>query len=126
VVDLTEKNGFAVYRYRVGLALLGSLGLAMQMVWPLLAIAVGGWAMAAGLLTYGAIAMAYQANRRATRVSAWLAVFFAPATAVLLYALLRSMVLALARGGVEWRGTRYQLEELKRQAGPLWGMRASR
>jgi hypothetical protein len=122
VVHLAEKNGFAVYRYRVGLTLLASLGLAVQIAWPLVAIVVGGWAMAAGLLTYFAIAMTYQASRRATLTPSWLAVFFAPATAVVLYALLRSMVLALVRGGVEWRGTLYPLEELRQQAGPLWGV----
>ena len=121
VVRVVEKNGFAVYRYRVGLTLLAGLGLAMNLVWPLLAIAAGGSAMVAGLLTYLSIAMTYQANRRDSLVAPWLAILFAPATAVVLYALLRSMILALARNGVEWRGTRYPLEELRRHAGRVWG-----
>jgi glycosyltransferase involved in cell wall biosynthesis len=117
VIHLAEKNGFAVYHYRVWLTLLASLGLAVQIVWPLLAIAAGGSALAAGLLTYVSIALTFQANRRETLVSPWLAIFFAPATAVVLYALLRSMVLALVRNGVDWRGTRYPLDELRRHAG---------
>jgi hypothetical protein len=121
VVHVAEKNGFAVYRYRVGVTLLASLGLSIQIVWPLLALAFGGWGLAAGLLTYGSIAMTYQANRRATLAPAWLAIFFAPGAAVVLYALLRSMVLALLRDGVEWRGTLYPLGELRRRAGRLWG-----
>lgn len=121
VVHLAEKNGFAVYRYRVGVTLLVSLVLALQIVWPLLAIALGGWAMAAGLLTYVAIGLTYRANRRAVLASPWLAVLFAPAMAVVIFALLRSMVLALVRDGVEWRGTRYPLEELRRNARQLWG-----
>jgi glycosyltransferase involved in cell wall biosynthesis len=125
VVHAAEKNAFAVYRYRVGLTLLASLGLAVQIVWPLLAIGIGGWSLAAGLLTYAAIAMTYQATRRETLVSPWLALFFAPAATVVLYALLRSMVLALVRNGVEWRGTRYPLDELRRSAGRLWGARSS-
>jgi glycosyltransferase involved in cell wall biosynthesis len=125
VVRAAEKNGFAVYRYRVGMTLLASLGLVVQIVWPLLAIAAGGWSMAAGLLTYVAIAMTYQANRRETQVPPWLAIFFAPAATVVLYALLRSMILALARNGVEWRGTRYPLDELRRNAGRLWGAGSS-
>ncbi len=120
VVHLAEKNAFAVYRYRVGMTLLASLGLAVQIVWPLAAIAAGGWALAAGLLTYVSIAMTYQANRRATLASPWLALLFGPATAVVLYALLRSMVLALVRNGVDWRGTRYPLKELRRNAERLW------
>lgn len=121
VVRVAEKNGFAVYRYRVGVTLLACAGLGVQIVWPLLALAFGGWAMAAGLLTYVSIAMTYQSNRRVALAPAWLAIFFAPATAVVLYALLRSMMLALVRNGVEWRGTLYPLGELRRQAGRLWG-----
>jgi GT2 family glycosyltransferase len=124
VVHLAEKNAFAVYRFRAGLTLLAGLGLAVQIVWPLLAIAAGGWSLAAGLLTYVSIALTYHANRRSTLATPWLAIFFAPATAVVLYALLRSMMLALVRGGVEWRGTFYPLNELRRNAGPGWRARA--
>jgi hypothetical protein len=120
VVHLAEKNAFAVYRYRVGTTLLASLGVAVQILLPLLAIAAGGWALAAGLLTYVSIAMTYHANRRATLAAPWLALLFAPATAVVLYALLRSMVLALLRDGIDWRGTRYPLDELRRNAERLW------
>jgi hypothetical protein len=39
--------------------------------------------------------------------------------ALLLYALLRSLIVTLWRQGVVWRGTFYPLRELRRQAGPL-------
>ena len=120
VVRLAEKNAFAVYRYRVGLNLLACLGLAVLAVWPLAAMAAGGWAFVAGLLTYATIALAYGANRRVTQVSPWLAVFFAPAVVIVLFALLRSMILALMRNGIDWRGTRYPLDELRRHAGRGW------
>lgn len=119
VVRLTEKNGFAIYRYRVGFALLASLGIALSVVLPLAAIAAGGWALTAGLLTYLSIGLTYQANRHATQVSPWLAVFFAPCAAIVIFAMLRSMVLTLVRNGVNWRGTHYPLDELRRHAGPL-------
>jgi uncharacterized membrane protein len=83
-------------------------------------MAAGGWALAATLLSYAAIAITYWANRKVTQTPAWLAVLFAPATLVLLYALLRSTVLALVRKGVDWRGTRYSLAELRRNAGRGW------
>jgi hypothetical protein len=120
VVELTEKNGFAIYRYRLGLALFACLGLAVLAVWPLTALAAGGWPAAAGVLTYAAIALAYIANRRVTQVSPWTAVFFAPATCVVLFAFLRSVLLTLLRNGVEWRGTRYRLDELRRHSGSGW------
>jgi glycosyltransferase involved in cell wall biosynthesis len=120
VVHLAEKNGFAAFRFRIWLSLLAGLGLAVQIVLPLLAIVAGGWALAAGLLTYSAIATTYWANRRVTEASPWLAMFFAPAVALVLYAGLRSMVLALVRDGVDWRGTRYPLDELRRNSGRSW------
>jgi glycosyltransferase involved in cell wall biosynthesis len=120
IVGLLEKNGFAAMRYRVGLTLLGSIGFVVQIVLPLLAIPMGGWAAVAGVLTYFCIGLAFLANRRVTQVSPWLAALFAPATAILLFALLRSMVLTLYRGGVVWRGTKYPLDELRRHAGS-WG-----
>ncbi len=120
VVRLAEKNGFAVYRYRVGLTLLACLGIVLQAVLPLAAIAAGGWTLPAGLVTYAAMGLVYQANRRATQVAPWHAVFFAPAAVLVAFAFVRSMFLALARGGVEWRGTRYPLGELRRHAGRGW------
>jgi glycosyltransferase involved in cell wall biosynthesis len=120
IVGLLEKNGFAGLRYRVGLSLLAFLGFAVQIVLPLAAMASGGWATVAGLLTYAFIAMTYAANRRVTQVSPWQAILFAPATAMLLFALVRSMVLTLKRNGVLWRGTLYPLDELRRNAGRSW------
>jgi len=78
---------------------------------------MGGWATVAGLFVYVSIFLMYAANRRITMVSPWVAVFFAPATGILLFALMRSMILTISRGGVVWRGTLYPLGELRRNAG---------
>jgi hypothetical protein len=116
-VRLLEKNGFAAVRYRTVVAILASIGFSMQVLLPLAAMACGGWATVAGLLVYGCIALDFAVNRRVTQVSAWHAVLFAPATALLTFALLRSTFLAIRRGGVQWRGTLYPLEDLRRDAG---------
>ncbi|HEY1903230.1 MAG TPA: glycosyltransferase family 2 protein [Terracidiphilus sp.] len=120
IVGLLEKNGFAALRYRFWLTLLMFAGFAVQIVLPLAAIATGRWAAVAGLLAYAFIALTYAANRRVTQASPWAAIFFAPATAILLFALARSMILTLTHNGVEWRGTRYPLDELRRNAGRGW------
>jgi hypothetical protein len=117
IVGVLEKNGFAGLRYRIGMSLLAFAGFGVQIVLPLAAMAIGGWAAVAGALTYALIALTYAANRRVTQAPFWVAVLFAPATGILLFALVRSMVLTLRRGGVVWRGTLYPLEELRRNAG---------
>jgi cellulose synthase/poly-beta-1,6-N-acetylglucosamine synthase-like glycosyltransferase len=116
IVHLIEKNGFAIARFRIWLHLLACLGPLIHAVVPLAAIVSGGWNTVAGLLTYIGIALAYQASRRVTRVPAWYALAFAPAVLLVGWALLRSMLLALVRGGVIWRGTLYPLSELRRYA----------
>jgi glycosyltransferase involved in cell wall biosynthesis len=120
VVRLAEKNGFAAYRYRVSLTLLASLGLFSLALLPLLSIAAGGWPLVAGLLTYVAFALTFWGNRKVTAAPPWYAILYAPATLVVMYALLRSMTLALVRQGIDWRGTRYSLREIRRHAGPGW------
>jgi hypothetical protein len=107
-------------RYRLDIALLASIAFLTQILLPLGALFLGGWAAAAGVLTYASIAAAYFANRKVTHASPWFALLFAPASAILLFAVVRSVILTLARGGVEWRGTRYPLAELKKHAGRNW------
>jgi cellulose synthase/poly-beta-1,6-N-acetylglucosamine synthase-like glycosyltransferase len=116
VVPLLEKNAFAVTRFRAPLQLLASLSPLLHAVVPLAAIFSGGWNAVAGLLTYVGLVLVYQSSSRATRVPAWYAVTFAPAVLLLAWAMLRSMFLALTRGGVVWRGTLYPLADLRRAA----------
>lgn len=113
---LVEKNGFAVTRYRTGLHLLVCFSFIVDAILPLAAIAWGGWSTIAGLAAYLGILLSYQASRRITRVSAWYAITFGPAVLLVAWAFLRSMFLALARGGIMWRGTLYSLAELRRAA----------
>jgi glycosyltransferase involved in cell wall biosynthesis len=116
VIRLVEKNGFAVTRFRTALHLLACLAFVIDALLPLAAIFRGGWTTLAGLLTYVGILCGYHASRRVTRVPAWYAITFAPAVLLLAWAFLRSMLLALARGGVLWRGTLYSLTDLRRAA----------
>jgi hypothetical protein len=116
VVDLVEKNGFAVTRYRTGLHLLACLSFVVDAVLPIVAIGSGEWTTISGLATYLGVFMAYHASRRITRVPAWYAITFAPAVLLVAWAFLRSMLLALARGGIVWRGTLYSLSDLRRAA----------
>lgn len=116
VIPLLEKNAFAVTRFRTPLQFLAALGPLLHAMVPLAAIFSGGWNTVAGVLAYVGLILVYQASSRATRVPAWYTLAFAPAVLLLGWAMLRSMMLALARGGVIWRGTLYPLEDLRRAA----------
>lgn len=120
IVGLAEKNGFASYHYRVGITLLVSLALLIVAVLPVVAIFTGGLPMIGGVLTIFAFAAIFWANRKVTETPPWLAILYPPAMLVVLYALLRSMTLALVRQRIEWRGTRYSLKELRRNSMGSW------
>ena len=116
VISLLEKNAFAVTRFLVPLQLLACLSPLVHAVVPLAAIFSGGWNIAAGILAYIGLFLVYQSGRKATRIPPWYAFTFAPAVLLLGWAMLRSMLLALFRGGLLWRGTLYPLDELRRAA----------
>ncbi len=112
IIRNIEKNGFSLFRYRIWLCMVALLGLLVDIFVPLLAIATGGWSLAAGLLTYFAIGVIYHSNRRINAVTPAAALLFAPCAAVLSYAFARSMVLALINDGITWRETHYPLKDL--------------
>jgi glycosyltransferase involved in cell wall biosynthesis len=116
IIRLVEKNGFAVTRFRTGLHLLVCLSFGIHATLPVAAIAGGGWTSVSGLLTYAGIVLAYHGSRRVTRVPSWYAIAFSPAVLLIAWAFLRSMILALVRKGVFWRGTLYSLDNLRRAA----------
>ena len=120
VVRNLEKNLFALYRYRVGLTMLACSGLVLQIVLPLAAVWSGGWARLAAIVLYAAIGGVYVSSRGVTRVAPAYVLIYPLAASLFLFAMLRSMTLALVRGGVVWRGTKYSLWELRAHAGRFW------
>jgi glycosyltransferase involved in cell wall biosynthesis len=120
VVRNLEKNLFALYRYRVGLTLLACFGLSFQIALPLAALFARGWARLAAVVLYAAVAGIYIAARKVTRVAPAYVLLYPLAASLFLFATLRSMTLALARGGIVWRGTKYSLKDLRAHAGQFW------
>jgi hypothetical protein len=108
---------FALFRFRPAL-LLGAAcgGLGLFTLFPLAACLAGGafcWPTGVFLV---ALFLAYQQAGKYHHFSALQMVTFPVASVLLLYAMLRSMVLALWRGGIIWRGTFYSLGELRERA----------
>jgi glycosyltransferase involved in cell wall biosynthesis len=113
VVENLTKNLFALFRFRPERVLGFACGLAMFTLFPLVACLAGYamWWPAAILLV--ALSLAYQRAGQYHHFSALQMLMFPAAALLLLYALFRSMFMALWRGGITWRGTFYSLRELR-------------
>jgi hypothetical protein len=115
VRDGLMKNLFAGTGYSVAATIAGSLAQLALLAGPLLALPFGGavaralnLGSCALLLTLGALCAPQFGTRR------WAGALL-PAFALFgAWLMWRSMLLALWRGGIDWRGTRYPLEELRR------------
>lgn len=110
-----EKNAFAALDYSLPRTF-GWIATALAvMVWPFVAIFVSPRRAAA--LYLGAVSAQITTFVVCNRFLGWRVIFHAlgyPVCALLfIYALARSSLLAVARGGVYWRGTFYQLSLLK-------------
>jgi GT2 family glycosyltransferase len=114
LVRAFEKNGFAAFGYSVAVTVAVSLAIVALVGLGMLGPFEGtlaGWAALAGLLS-----MALPAARlgRQSGIPTWPAPLVPFGVLVIVYAVVRSMVLALARGGVRWRETFYDLATLRR------------
>lgn len=114
------KNTFATFRFRVSLLMGAWLGLAVLCFGPIAGV-FGPWAIRlASLVALAMVALLYRvASRHYNGISAAYVLTFPLAVVLVLYAMLRSTVLTLARRGVVWRGTFYPLRELRRNLGRL-------
>ncbi|MDI1320916.1 MAG: glycosyltransferase [bacterium] len=109
-----EKNAFAGVDYRIWLIVL-AVGLHAAFVfWPLAAVFVVPGVARWLWLGVVAVMLGIAAdNHRFDGGRAWHGFFLPVGIAVLDYAMVRSMVLTLVRGGIVWRGTHYPLRELR-------------
>ncbi len=109
------KNLFASLDYRVSLVLASVAIQPLLLVWPFVAVFVAAgavrWLNVAAVL---ALFMAFRLNARTVGIrSSWF--FTVPLAALIgVYLMLRSMTITLRNGGIEWRGTSYRLEDLRR------------
>lgn len=114
VVRGLEKNAFAGLEYSVPAVVASSLALLLLNVWPFLAVLLTDGATRLLNAATAAVMMAlYLASTRASGADPRGAPFFPLATLLFVFIVVRSMVLALRRGGIRWRGTHYPLDELR-------------
>jgi hypothetical protein len=120
VISGLGKNAFAGVGYSVTRAAGLCLFLATVGIAPFLGLLLGqSW------ILWGSSALLIIAiqgvHAREARLPVWSAFFHPLAIAVLVYVLIRSAFLALARGSIEWRGTRYPLDGLRQPPGKVKG-----
>jgi glycosyltransferase involved in cell wall biosynthesis len=114
VVENLTKNLFALFGFRPERLLGFVCGLAIFTLFPLAVLLHALWLPTAIMLL--ALCLAYQEVGKYQHFSAAQMPMYPVAAALLIYALLRSMLLALWHGGVNWRGTFYSLRELRMQS----------
>ncbi len=86
------------------------------------AVVAVGWAKVGFIAALAAIGLIYVGMSWHSDISPVYVVLHPIGAVVFCYALARSAVLTLARGGVEWRGTFYSLDELREfeSSQPRW------
>ncbi len=119
LVSVMTKNLFSAFRFSIWLALLGCLWLLVFCVVPAAGLFFTPTRSPA-IFTFAAVVWAYWLMSRHSRISTWNALFFPFGALVFVFALLRSTLITLKRGGVIWRGTFYPLAELRKNAAPLF------
>jgi glycosyltransferase involved in cell wall biosynthesis len=108
------KNGFAILRFNPWFAALAVCGILLVNVGPFVGAAIApGWARAGYLIALATVAAIYVGMSWYSDISPVYVVLHPFGALLFCYALVRSAVLTLARGGVDWRGTRYSLAELR-------------
>jgi hypothetical protein len=127
VVTNLSKNVFAAFRFRIGLVVAGTVATAVMCLLPFGGLVAGLvwdrawlWPSLVSIVALGALYWRYRrfADPNGAATVLWL-LGFPAAALVFVYAMVRSTVLTLTRGGVVWRGTFYPLSELREHAGPL-------
>ena len=118
IVRTMTKNLFAIFSYSVPLLAGASLSLLVLCLGPIAGVF---WrrTRVPSALTLVSIAGLYRLSAPVTGMPAWTVVGFPLGVSSLVVAMLRSAVVTLQQGGVEWRGTIYPLAALRAQALPL-------
>ncbi len=115
VVNNLTKNFFAVMSFQAWRALGGSVVLAVMNLTPFLgAIFVPGAARLGYITALASMFALYVGAWRRDRIQPWYFFLHPVSTVLFIYTVLRSMFVTLWNGGVEWRGTFYPLEELRK------------
>lgn len=118
IVRNLTKNLFAALHYRWPRAVGACLMLVALNVLPFVGVWLApGWSKAGFAAAVGAIAVLYAGMYRTSRISPAYVLLHPLNSLIIAGTLLLSMAATLLHGGVVWRGTKYELEELRGRPG---------
>ena len=115
IIRGTTKNFFASSGYRLWLTSLHVFGLLLMCVFPVAALPFArGWALAFAGVAVGIPLFVEAGVALEIGASPLFALTYPLGAAIFAWMLTRSTIITLWRGGIEWRGTFYPIEELKK------------
>jgi glycosyltransferase involved in cell wall biosynthesis len=115
IVNNLTKNFFAVLSFQWWRTVISAFGLAFLNFGPFLGIFLThGWARVPYAVALGSMFLIYIGLSRRSAVPPYYFLLHPVSTALFIYTLLRSMILTLWNDGIEWRGTKYPLAELRK------------
>lgn len=115
VVRNLTKNSFAVMSFQLWRVVLASIGLVILNLLPFFGVIFAkGWARGPYTVALAGMFLLYAGVWRKVEIEPWYFFLHPVATVLFIYTMLRSTYFALRNGGVEWRGTFYSLDELKK------------
>lgn len=117
------KNFFAILRFNLLFAIVAICGVLFINVGAFVGVWLAhGWAVIGYGVALLSIAAMYSGMASMSDISPLYFFLHPIGTLLFAFAMLRSMVVTLAQGGVEWRGTFYSLQELKQfeKKSPRW------
>jgi cellulose synthase/poly-beta-1,6-N-acetylglucosamine synthase-like glycosyltransferase len=115
VVNNLTKNFFAVMSFQTWRALLACAGMAILNLMPFIAVLFApGWSRIPYGVALASLFFLYAGIWRQGEIHPWYFFLHPVSTTLFIYTMLRSTFLTLWNGGVEWRGTKYPLDELRK------------
>jgi hypothetical protein len=115
VMGNLTKNFFAVVSFQTWRALLSCVAMAILNLAPFIGVALApGWSRIPYAVAAGSMFLLYAGIWGRVEIAPWYFFLHPVSTVLFIYTMLRSTFVTLWNGGVEWRGTRYPLEELRK------------
>jgi len=115
VVNNLTKNFFAVMSFQTWRALLACFGMIFLNILPFFSVLTApGWSRIPYGVALASMFFLYAGIWRQGEIHPWYFFLHPVSTTLFIYTMLRSTFLTLWNGGVEWRGTKYPLDELRK------------